>query len=39
MLFGKVTKHRFSLDYQAPMTAAGAFAVALTSFADKLLVT
>mmetsp|Transcript_6043 Transcript_6043/g.19239 ORF Transcript_6043/g.19239 Transcript_6043/m.19239 type:complete len:518 (-) Transcript_6043:21-1574(-) len=39
MLFGKVEKHRFSLDYQAPLTAAGAFAIALTSFADKLLVT
>lgn len=39
LLFGKVSKTRFSLDYQSPFTAVQAFAVALTSFADKLVVT
>ena len=39
MLFGKVTKSRFSLDFQPPMTACKALAVALSTFADKLAVT
>jgi tubby and related proteins len=39
MLFGKVTKDIFSLDYKAPMTVIQALSVALTSFADKLMVT
>lgn len=39
MLFGKVSRQRYSLDYQSPMTAVSAFAVALSTFADKLMVT
>jgi tubby-related protein 1 len=39
MLFGKVSKTHFSLDYRAPLTVMQAFCVALTSFADKLMVT
>ena len=39
MLFGKVAKSHFSLDYKAPLTVMQAFCVALTSFADKLMVT
>jgi len=39
MLFGKVAKTHFSLDFKAPMTVMQAFAIALTSFADKMLVT
>ena len=39
MLFGKLTKHRFSLDYRAPLSAVQVLAVALSSFADKLMVT
>ena len=37
--FGKAAKHRFSLDYRAPLTAIQAMSIALTSFADKLVVT
>ena len=39
MLFGKVSKSHFSLDFKAPMTVMQAFCIALTSFADKMLVT
>jgi tubby and related proteins len=39
MLFGKVSKTHFSLDFKAPMTVMQAFCIALTSFADKMLVT
>ena len=39
MMFGKAAKHRFSLDYRAPITAIQAMSIALTSFADKLVVT
>ena len=39
MVFGKVSKNHFSLDVRTPLTVGGAFAVALTSFADKLAVT
>jgi len=39
MLFGKVTKDRFCLDYKAPLSIIQAFSIALTSFADKLMVT
>ena len=39
MLFGKAAKHRFSLDYRSPITALQAMSIALTSFADKLVVT
>ena len=39
MLFGKVSKSHFSLDYKAPLSVMQAFCVALTSFADKLMVT
>ena len=39
MLFGKVGKSHFSLDFKAPMTVMQAFSIALTSFADKMLVT
>ena len=39
MLFGKVTKHIFSLDYREPLSAVQVLAVALSSFADKLMVT
>ena len=39
MLFGKVTKNHFSLDYKMPLTVVQALAVALSSFADKMMVT
>ena len=39
MLFGKVSKNRFSLDYCAPLTLVQALSVALSAFADKLVVT
>ena len=39
LLFGKVTKTFFSLDFGPPMTATQAVTVALSSFADKLMVT
>jgi len=39
MLFGKAKKHVFSLDYAPPMSCIQAFAVALTTFAYKLVVT
>mmetsp|Transcript_28703 Transcript_28703/g.37636 ORF Transcript_28703/g.37636 Transcript_28703/m.37636 type:complete len:655 (-) Transcript_28703:288-2252(-) len=39
MVFGKVTKNRFSLDCRAPLTPLSALFIALTSFATKLLVT
>ena len=39
MLFGKVTKNRFTLDFRAPMTVCKSLAVALSTFADKLAVT
>ena len=39
MLFGKVTKTRFSIDYAPPLTIVQALCVALSSFADKLMVT
>ena len=39
MNFGKVTKEHFSLDYCKPMTLIQCFAVALTSFSDKMMVT
>jgi hypothetical protein len=39
MLFGKVTKHRFSLDFRPPLSVMQAMSVALSSFADKLMVT
>ena len=39
MNFGKVTKQHFSLDYCKPMTLIQCFAVALTSFSDKMMVT
>eukprot|EP00949_MAST-11_sp_MAST-11-sp1_P004064 g4064.t1 len=39
LLFGKVTKSFFSLDFGPPMTATQAITVALSSFADKLMVT
>ena len=39
MLFGKVTKNRFTLDFRPPMTVTKALAVALSTFADKLAVT
>ena len=39
MNFGKVTKRHFSLDYCKPMTLIQCFAVALTSFSDKMMVT
>jgi len=39
MLFGKVTKNRFSLDCRAPLTPLHGFFIALTAFSTKLLVT
>jgi hypothetical protein len=39
MLFGKVTKSRFSLDFRAPLSVMQAMSIALSSFADKLMVT
>ena len=39
MLFGKVTKNRFTLDFRPPMTVCKSLAVALSTFADKLAVT
>eukprot|EP00937_MAST-01D_sp_MAST-1D-sp2_P006740 g6740.t1 len=39
MLFGKVTKNRFTLDFRPPMTVTKALHVALSTFADKLAVT
>ena len=39
MLFGKVTKNRFTLDFRPPMTVTKALSVALSTFADKLAVT
>ena len=39
MLFGKVTKNRFSLDYCAPLTLVQALCIALSAFAEKLVVT
>lgn len=38
MLFGKVSKHRFSLDFKYPLTVVQAMSIAMTTFADKLLV-
>ena len=38
MLFGKFKKHEFSLDICPPMNVIVAFAIALTTFADKLMV-
>jgi tubby-related protein 1 len=37
--FGKVLKDRFSLDYRHPISPFQAFAIALTSFSSKLVVT
>ena len=39
MLFGKFTKNVFNLDLAPPMSPLLGFAVALTTFADKLIVT
>ncbi|GBG30270.1 Tubby protein-like [Hondaea fermentalgiana] len=38
MLFGKVSKHRFSLDFKSPLTMVQAMSIAMTTFADKLMV-
>ena len=38
LLFGKVSKNRFSLDFAPPFAPASALFVALTTFADKLVV-
>ena len=34
--FGRVDKHRFTMDYQYPMSAIQAFAICLSSFDNKL---
>ena len=39
MVFGKVTKNKFSIDYKPPMTIVQVLCVALSSFADKMMVT
>jgi hypothetical protein len=39
MLFGKVTKNRWSLDYAPPMNPLTCLFVALSSFSSKLVVT
>jgi hypothetical protein len=36
--FGKVSKHRFNLDYRFPFSPLTAFAVALSMFTSKLVV-
>ena len=38
LLFGKVSKNRFSLDFAPPFAPASALFVALTTFASKLVV-
>jgi tubby-related protein 1 len=38
MSFGKMKKHRFSLDFREPLSCIQAFSVALSSFAKKLVV-
>jgi hypothetical protein len=38
LLFGKVSKNRFSLDFAPPFGPATALFTALTTFADKLVV-
>lgn len=38
MQFGKRDDHVFSMDFQYPMNAVQAFAIALTSFDGKLMV-
>ena len=37
--FGKVTKDRFALDYRYPLSAYTALGIALSAFANKLVVT
>ena len=37
--FGKFTKHRFVLDFQAPMSATVALGICVSCFAKKLTVT
>ena len=39
MLFGKVSRDRFSLDFAPPLSVVQALAIALTTFTDKLAVT
>ena len=39
MLFGRVGRNRFSLDYREPLSVLQVTAVALSSFASKMLVT
>jgi len=39
LMFGKVTKNRFTLDFREPFTPTQALFVALTAFASKLAVT
>ena len=39
MLFGKVTKNRWSLDYAPPMNPLTCLFVALSAFSSKLVVT
>ncbi len=37
--FGKVTKHKFTLDFRHPISPFQAFAIAITTFSDKKVVT
>ena len=39
MLFGKVSRDRFSLDFAPPLSIVQALAIALTTFTDKIAVT